>query len=100
MIAAGSVFGLVYYGIQVKDNVKNQVATDAAVRNYESGKPIADGRPAAQDPDITVTNPVKYVDKSACGMLLTCCLYTVVFHPHGELTFGLVTQQTVSSRTG
>lgn len=59
------MFGLVYYGIKVKDDVNNQVASDAAVRQYSTGTPIADGRPVSEDPDITVTNPASYTDNSA-----------------------------------
>ncbi|TYZ65693.1 hypothetical protein PybrP1_009343 [[Pythium] brassicae (nom. inval.)] len=62
LIAAGSVFGIVYYGIKVKDDVNNQISSDAAVRQYSSGTPISDGRPVAQDPDITITNPASYTD--------------------------------------
>lgn len=62
LIAAGSVFGIVYYGIQLKENVNETVASDAAVRQYSSGTPISDGRPAVEDADITVTNPVSYTD--------------------------------------
>uniref|UniRef100_K3WF81 Glycoside hydrolase family 5 domain-containing protein n=1 Tax=Globisporangium ultimum (strain ATCC 200006 / CBS 805.95 / DAOM BR144) TaxID=431595 RepID=K3WF81_GLOUD len=63
LVAAGSVFGLVYYGIKLKNDVNDQVASDAAVRNiYSSGTAISDGRPTVEVTDITITNPAKYTD--------------------------------------
>lgn len=58
-----------YYGIQLKDNVNTTVASDAAVRQYTSGTAISDGRPAAADPDISVTNPESYTDNSTFVVL-------------------------------
>lgn len=65
------MFGIVYYGIKEKDNVNNQMASDAAVRQFSSGTPISDGRPVAQDPDITITNPASYTDQSTSVLSLS-----------------------------
>jgi hypothetical protein len=72
LIFAGSVFGLVYYGLQVHSNVRSAAASDSAIRErFGTGTVITDGRDInTTAEDVDVVNPESYVDKSELSFYL------------------------------
>ncbi|TMW63961.1 hypothetical protein Poli38472_014666 [Pythium oligandrum] len=65
VIFAGTIAGLVYYGIQEHEAVNDVLASDAAIRQrWGYGTVIDDGRPVGNvTEDIDVVNPEEYVDR-------------------------------------
>lgn len=65
-MAAGSIAGLTYYGLQLHSNVKtSNTDSEAVAARYGSGTYIDDGTSEGSEADITVTNPSSYTDLSA-----------------------------------